>query len=76
MSQNGVKLLHITRKRSGLTAAMPLSTRSWSSAFSAFQEVHGLLGPAHQAQRQQHAAEAFGGHGRRDMGDEIVDLEG
>ena len=41
-----------------------------------FQEVHRLLGAAHQSQRQQHAAEALAGHRRRDMGHEIVDLEG
>ena len=34
VSQNGVKALQITRKRSGLTAPTPLAMRSSSSAFS------------------------------------------
>ena len=39
------------------------------------KEVHRVLGAAHQAKRQHHAAEALGGLRRRDVGDEPVDLE-
>ena len=74
-SKNGVKLLHMHPEALVLDGADALVHALLEFVAQCREEVHGLLGPGQQANRQQRAAEAFGGHGRRDMGDELVDLE-